>query len=88
VAPTPFFRPPYARYTPTALSAAGAAGYAAVVLWSVDPFDWTNPGASVVVQRVVGPRRPGSIILMHTLPGTAAALPTIIGELRARAMAS
>lgn len=84
VAPTPFFRPPYATYTSNTLAAAGAAGYAAVVLWDVDPLDWLNPGTSTVVQRVVGATRPGSIVLLHTLPQTAAALPAIVAELRAR----
>ena len=84
VVPMPLFRPPYARYTPTTLAAAGAAGYSAVVLWEVDPFDWRNPGVAAIVSRVVGATTPGAIDLMHTLPATAAALPTIIRRLRAR----
>ena len=84
VAPTPFFRPPYGAYTPTTVAAAGAAGYGAVVLWDVDPYDWQRPGVAAIVDRVVAPTRPGAIVLMHTLPETAAALPTIIAELRAR----
>ena len=84
VAPTPLFRPPYGAYTSTTVAAAGAAGYAAVVLWDVDPYDWRNPGVAAIVERIVGATTPGAIDLMHTLPETAAALPTIIDELRAR----
>jgi peptidoglycan/xylan/chitin deacetylase (PgdA/CDA1 family) len=84
VAPMPFFRPPYGAYTSTTVAAAGAAGYAAVVLWDVDPYDWRNPGVSAIVDRVVGATTPGAIDLMHTVPETVAALPTIIAELRAR----
>jgi len=84
VVPMPFFRPPYGAYTPTTISAAGAAGYSAVVLWDVDPFDWKDPGVAAIVSRVVGATTPGAIDLMHTLPQTAAALPSIIDDLRAR----
>ena len=84
VVPMPFFRPPYGAYTATTVAAAGSAGYGALVLWDVDPFDWRHPGVAAVVQRVVGATTPGAIDLMHTLPDTAAALPTIIHELRAR----
>ena len=55
-----------------------------VVLWDVDPYDWKRPGVDAIVQRVVGATTPGAIDLMHTLPETAAALPTIIDDLRAR----
>lgn len=84
VVPLPFFRPPYGAYTSTTVAAAGAAGYSAVVLWEVDPFDWRLPGVAAIVSRVVGRTTPGAIDLMHTLPQTAAALPTIIDRLRAR----
>jgi peptidoglycan/xylan/chitin deacetylase (PgdA/CDA1 family) len=84
VVPMPFFRPPYGAYTSTTVAAAGAAGYSAVILWEVDPFDWKRPGVATIVSRVVGRTTPGAIDLMHTLPETAAALPTIIDELRAR----
>jgi peptidoglycan/xylan/chitin deacetylase (PgdA/CDA1 family) len=84
VVPLPLFRPPYGAYTSTTVAAAGAAGYSAVVLWEVDPYDWRNPGVAAIVSRVVRATTPGAIDLMHTLPQTAAALPTIIHQLRAR----
>ncbi len=84
VAPTPYFRPPYGSYTASTVVAAGAAGYAGVILWDVDPRDWTRPGSAAIESRVVRATRDGSIDLMHTLPQTADALPAIIGDLRAR----
>jgi peptidoglycan/xylan/chitin deacetylase (PgdA/CDA1 family)/flagellar hook assembly protein FlgD len=84
VTPTPYFRPPYGAYTPTTLAAAGRSGYSAVVLWNVDPRDWTNPGASAIESRILSAVRPGSIVLMHTLPQTAAQLPSLLQALRSR----
>src|ERR1700685_2740033 len=34
-----------------------------VIIWSVDPFDWKRPGASVIEQRILAGARPGAIIL-------------------------
>ncbi len=84
VTPTPYFRPPYGSYTAATITAAGRAGYSAVVLWNVDPRDWTNPGSSAIESRILSAVRPGSIVLMHTLPQTAAQLPSLIQALRAR----
>jgi peptidoglycan/xylan/chitin deacetylase (PgdA/CDA1 family) len=38
-----------------------------VVLWSVDPFDWKRPGASVISQRILSGAKPGAIILSHDI---------------------
>jgi peptidoglycan/xylan/chitin deacetylase (PgdA/CDA1 family) len=84
VTPTPYFRPPYGAYTATTLAAAGRTGYGAVVLWDVDPRDWTQPGSSAIESRILSHVRPGSIVLMHVLPQTASMLPSLIQELRAR----
>ena len=81
---TPFFRPPYGAYDSSTVTAAGRAGYAAIVLWDVDPRDWSSPGVSAIIDRVDSGTRPGSIVLMHVVPETAAALPTIISRLQAR----
>ncbi|MFD9592960.1 hypothetical protein ACFWA9_09385 [Kitasatospora sp. NPDC059973] len=35
------------------------------VSWSVDPEDWSNPGADVIVDRVLAEARTGSIVLNH-----------------------
>ena len=84
VTPTPYFRPPYGAYTRTTLAAAGRAGYGAVVLWDVDPRDWTQPGSSAIESRILSHVRPGSIVLMHVLPQTAMQLPWLIQALEGR----
>jgi peptidoglycan/xylan/chitin deacetylase (PgdA/CDA1 family) len=38
-----------------------------VIIWSVDPFDWKRPGASVIEQRILSGARPGAIILSHDI---------------------
>src|SRR5258708_13114356 len=38
-----------------------------VILWSVDPFDWKRPGASVIQQRILAGASPRAIILSHEL---------------------
>jgi peptidoglycan/xylan/chitin deacetylase (PgdA/CDA1 family) len=53
-------------------------------MWDVDPQDWREPGASVIASRVLSHVRPGSIVVMHLRPQTAAALPAILRGLRAR----
>jgi peptidoglycan/xylan/chitin deacetylase (PgdA/CDA1 family) len=59
-----------------------------MVLWNVNPEDYTRPGTAVIVARVLAAVRPGSIVLMHDGGGdrsqTVAAVPAIIHKLRAR----
>ncbi len=86
VATGPFYRPPYGAYGPGLLAAARATGYRYVVLWDVDTNDWQGPSASVITQRAVGGARRGSIILMHTKPNSAAALPGIIRGLKRKGL--
>jgi peptidoglycan-N-acetylglucosamine deacetylase len=38
-----------------------------VTYWSVDPRDWSQPGAPAIIDRVVKNTVPGSIILLHDL---------------------
>ncbi|WP_020144818.1 polysaccharide deacetylase family protein [Terracoccus sp. 273MFTsu3.1] len=58
------------------------------ILWTVDPRDWSRPGTSVIVSRVLAAVRPGSRILLHDGGGdrsqTVAALDLLIPRLRAR----
>lgn len=82
--PVPYCRPPYGDYNGGTVAAAGAAGFTRVILWDVDPSDWSEPGSSVIAQRVLSHVRPGSIVCMHLRGQTAAALPTILSGLRAR----
>ncbi len=86
VATAPFYRPPYGAYGAGLLSAAGATGYRYTVLWDVDTNDWRGPSASAITQRAVGGARKGSIILMHTKPNSAAAMPAIIRGLKAKGL--
>jgi len=84
--PAPFFRPPYGDMSAGTAVAAGAAGYLYTVLWDVDPYDWRNPGVSVIASRVLSSVRPGSIVVMHISGQTAQALPAIIRGLKARGL--
>lgn len=86
VASGPFYRPPYGAYGSGLLQAAAATGYRYVLLWDVDTNDWRGPSASVITQRAVGGARKGSIILMHTKPNSAAAMPGILRGLKAKGL--
>jgi peptidoglycan-N-acetylglucosamine deacetylase len=59
-----------------------------MVLWSVNPEDYTRPGRKRIVKRVLDAVQPGAIVLMHDGGGdrsqTVAAVPHIVGKLRAR----
>jgi len=91
---TTLFRPPYAADTDpsqlselTPLQIAEDLNYL-VVLESIDPQDWTKPGADTILQRVKQQRRDGSIILLHDAGGdrsqTVEALPRILDWLHTR----
>jgi peptidoglycan/xylan/chitin deacetylase (PgdA/CDA1 family) len=82
--PVAYCRPPYGAYNSTTLAAAGSAGFTRVMLWDVDPLDWTEPGSSVIVQRVLSHVHSGAIVCMHLRAQTAAALPAILNGLKAR----
>ncbi|MEG0797217.1 MAG: polysaccharide deacetylase family protein [Acidaminococcaceae bacterium] len=84
-------RPPHGFKDYNVLQAAQELGLQ-VVNWSVIPRDWTNPGANVIVERVVSQVQPGSIVLLHdgdspakisSREQTVVALPLIIARLRA-----
>jgi peptidoglycan/xylan/chitin deacetylase (PgdA/CDA1 family) len=71
--------------TPTIRDAARRCGYPVCVGYDVDSLDWTDPGASAVVQRVLGEIKPGSIVSLHLgHVGTAQALPSILSGLADR----
>ncbi len=86
VATGPFYRPPYGASGSGLLAAARATGYRYTVLWDVDTNDWRGPSASAITQRAVGGARKGSILLMHTKPNSAAAMPAIIRGLKAKGL--
>ena len=86
VTPAPYFRPPYGGYDSEVIRAVGDIGYARTIMWDVDPRDWEMPGAAAIADRVVANSHAGSIVVMHTLDGTAAALPAMIARLRAKGL--
>jgi peptidoglycan/xylan/chitin deacetylase (PgdA/CDA1 family) len=56
-----------------------------VIIWSVDPFDWKRPGASVIEQRILAGARPGAIILSHDIhKQTIDAMPATLDALAAK----
>jgi peptidoglycan-N-acetylglucosamine deacetylase len=79
-------RPPYDAWSATALSVIASRGLA-TMSYSVDPKDYTLPGAQAIADRVVGASFPGAVVGMHDGGGdrsqTVAALPQIITRLRA-----
>ena len=77
------FRPPYGQklvVLPWLLARRGKLD----VLWSLDSRDWADHDPAGIARRVVEGARPGSIVLLHDLPRTAAALPAVIDGLRRR----
>jgi peptidoglycan/xylan/chitin deacetylase (PgdA/CDA1 family) len=56
-----------------------------VIIWSVDPFDWKRPGASVIEQRILSGARPGAIVLSHDIhKQTVDAMPATLDALAAK----
>jgi peptidoglycan/xylan/chitin deacetylase (PgdA/CDA1 family) len=80
-------RPPYGGVSAAVRQRAKALGKDLVV-WTVDSRDWTKPGTTAIVQRVLKNVHSGSVILMHDGGGnrsqTVAALPTILKTLKAQ----
>ncbi|HEX4015557.1 MAG TPA: polysaccharide deacetylase family protein [Frankiaceae bacterium] len=73
------------RSTPQVRAAAAAAGYQTVVAFDVDPSDYLDPGASLVISRTLAGVQRGSIVSMHLgHAGTVQALPAILDGLAAR----
>ena len=86
-APKPaLFRPPGGMYNAQVIETAHKKGYS-VILWSIDPMDWSCPPADRIIEKVVSEIKTGSIILLHDgqypLP-TPKALGTLIDQLRDR----
>lgn len=86
------FRAPHGFRNPWVSPIARSLGES-VVGWTLGVWDSDNPGVAEIVARTVEGARPGSIILLHDGDGynpdgdraqTAAAVPRIVDELRAR----
>jgi peptidoglycan/xylan/chitin deacetylase (PgdA/CDA1 family) len=75
------------RATSTILKAAALAGYAHSLAYDVDPLDYRDPPADVIVQRVLAKVRPGSIVSLHLgHPGTVQAMPALLDGLNGRGL--
>ncbi len=80
------FRPPYGATNVTVNAQANAQGMQ-VMMWSVDPRDWSQPGSKIIADRVLSGAVPGSNILLHVLhQQTVDALPAIIEGIRAKGL--
>jgi peptidoglycan/xylan/chitin deacetylase (PgdA/CDA1 family) len=81
------FRPPYGSFDAKTMGELHAL-HLLMVLWSVDTGDYLRPGSGQIVSRALAGAHPGAIVLLHDAGGdrseTIAALPSILGTLRAR----
>jgi peptidoglycan/xylan/chitin deacetylase (PgdA/CDA1 family) len=79
-----YMRPPYGEIDENTSVYAADLGYA-MVMWDVDPKDWSEPGTTTIVDRILHDLQPGHIILLHDGGGdrsqTVAALATILQTL-------
>ncbi|MFC6015295.1 polysaccharide deacetylase family protein [Plantactinospora solaniradicis] len=63
-----YFRQPGGNWTPSVVAAARSLGMTSLH-WTVDPRDWTRPGAGNIVATVTGNAFPGAIVLLHDAGG-------------------
>lgn len=83
-----WFRPPYGSFNKKEQGIIPMKLGLGIVYWSVDPRDWSQPGASNITSRVLGGTQPGSIVLMHDLHAqTADAVGAILDGLEEKAFA-
>ncbi len=79
-----FFRVPGGNWSPT-IEAEARRQMMLPLRWSVDPRDWSRPGADAIVERVLSDVRPGGVVLMHDGGGdrsqTVAALAVLLDRL-------
>lgn len=81
---TPCLRPPYGSRDAFTREWAAAHGLA-LALWTVDTFDWRNPGAATIANRIVAGATDGAIVSLHDGGGdrsqTVEALDDALGRL-------
>lgn len=82
-----FWRPPFGYRAPWTVSVARRLGLSSV-MWSINPRDFQDPGADVIVQRTMDVLQPGIVILLHDgigpRPQTIEATRELIRQVRAR----
>ncbi|MER9848789.1 chitooligosaccharide deacetylase NodB [Mesorhizobium sp. M0106] len=59
-----YIRAPYGAWSEEVFTASQIAGLTALH-WSVDPRDWSRPGADAIIDTVLASVRPGAIVLLH-----------------------
>ncbi len=83
----PIFRPPFGTYNDAVVRRAGKWGWTTTVTWSAGSRDWEGLTADAIVAELDKTVAPGSIILLHpNYATTAAALPRIIANLKAKGL--
>lgn len=82
-----WFRPPHGKLSVAKLAGLWASGMA-VVLWSLDPGDVSQPDAAAILAWLERhPARSGDILLLHdTCASTVTALPALIAGIRAQGL--
>jgi peptidoglycan/xylan/chitin deacetylase (PgdA/CDA1 family) len=82
-----YMRPPYGAIDEHTSVYAAELGYA-MVLWDVDPRDWSEPGTDAIANHVLQNIQPGHIVLLHDGGGdrrqTVAATKIILNALTAQ----
>lgn len=79
--PAQFFRPPYGKIAPQTVKRVQEEFKMSTMLWSLDPEDWSSPGAAVIHSRVSSAIQGGDIVLLHERSQTVEALPAILSSL-------
>ncbi|MDL5156785.1 polysaccharide deacetylase family protein [Actinomycetospora termitidis] len=59
-----YFRAPEGKWSPALVRTSAQDGMRALG-WTVDPLDWTTPGAAAIVTRVQQRMHPGAVVLLH-----------------------
>lgn len=79
-----YFRPPFGQYNEDTMSIIHELDLVPI-MWEITSFDWEHKStADKIVSNVVEHMKDGSIILLHELKQTVAALPLIIDGIRER----
>ena len=85
---TSLFRPPYGALTLSKIAMLWGSGYQ-VALWNVDPKDYSSTPAEVADWFASHPLQGQDVVLLHDVhAAAAAALPTVLEDLRRRGLSS
>ncbi|MCL2545792.1 MAG: polysaccharide deacetylase family protein [Oscillospiraceae bacterium] len=67
----PIYRPPFGLADERVIGISAELGYA-VIKWTVDPMDWRDRDADVIVERIMDQVQDGAVILLHDIHETTA----------------